>query len=47
MEYYIFMDHRLARRNSPYAFEWLINGEWKEDIRKSRALQDAINDFGD
>lgn len=47
MEYYIFMDHRLARRNSSYAFEWLINGEWKEDVRKSRALLDAINGFGD
>jgi len=47
MEYYIFMDHRLARRDSNSKFEWFINGEWKEDSQKSLALLDAINGFGD
>ncbi len=47
MEYYIFMDHRLARRDANSNFEWFINGEWKEDRQKSLALLDAINGFGD
>lgn len=46
MEFYIFMDHLLARRNSSFNFEWLINGEWIEDQKKSLALLDAINGFG-
>jgi hypothetical protein len=47
MEYYIFMDHSLARRDTNSKFEWLLNCEWKEDSQKSLALLDAINGFGD
>lgn len=47
MEYFIFMDHRLARRKSKYEYEWLIDGEWKEDFKKTRNLMDAINGYGD
>ena len=47
MDYFIFMDHRLARRNSKMEFEWLLEGEWKKDSKKSLALLDAMNGFGD
>jgi hypothetical protein len=47
MDYFIFMDHRLARRHSDYKFEWFLNGEWKEDKKKTMALLDAINGYGD
>lgn len=47
MDYYIFMDHSLARCITPFNFEWLINGEWKLDSKKSLALLDALNDYGD
>lgn len=41
------MDHRLARLKNSYDYEWLINGEWKEDFKKTRNLMDAINGYGD
>lgn len=47
MEYYLFMEHRLARRTSSFKCEWLVNGEWKEDSQRTLALEDALHDFGD
>lgn len=47
MEYYIFMDKKLARRNAELIFEWFVNGEWKKDSKMSLALLDAINGYGD
>jgi len=49
MEYYLFRERRLARSQdgSLGNYEWLINGEWKEDTDMSRALNDARVDFGD
>jgi|SRR5690554_5585363 len=47
MEYFIFAGHRLARHVSPFKYEWLVNGEWREDSKKSLALEDALNDYGD
>ena len=47
MEYYLFMGHRLARRITPSECEWLVNGEWKEDSKRTLALNDALNGYGD
>lgn len=47
MEYFIFMDHRLARRKEEFIYEWFLHGEWKNDSKKTRALMDAINGWGD
>ena len=47
MEYYIFCGHSLARQIAPFQYEWLINGEWQEDSKKTLALNDAIMDYGD
>lgn len=47
MEYYLFMNHRLARRSTTSKCEWLVNGEWIEDSQKTMALQDALHDYGD
>ena len=47
MEYYIFGGHRLARGEALSKFEWLINGEWKEDRHWTLALNDAIMGYGD
>jgi hypothetical protein len=50
MEYYIFLGHRLARRTGTGFLnkcEWLINGEWKEDLQRTLALNDALMDYGD
>lgn len=49
MEYYLFMGHKLARTNTSDIgqYEWLVNGEWKEDKEKSLALNDARMDYGD
>lgn len=41
------MDHSLARCITLFNFEWLISGEWKQDRKKTLALQDALNDYGD
>ena len=52
MEYYLFKNHRLARSNTPDItldqYEWLVNGEWKEDDERwSRALNAAMINYGD
>ncbi|MDR2972456.1 MAG: hypothetical protein LBU83_11100 [Bacteroidales bacterium] len=49
MKYYLLMGHRLARSKdgSLGNYEWLINGEWKEDTDRSLALNDARVDYGD
>ncbi|MFV8838591.1 hypothetical protein [Salinimicrobium soli] len=47
MEYYIFCEYYLARRTDAFICEWFINGEWKEDKRRTLALEDALNDYGD
>lgn len=47
MEYFIFCDHRLARQISSFNYEWLVNGEWQEDTKRTLALNDAIMDYGD
>lgn len=47
MKYYLFMDHSLARRITPFQCEWLVNGEWKEDSQKTLSLEDALNGYGD
>ncbi len=47
MQYYIFTGHRLARRTASFEYEWLVYGEWKEDDKRTLALKDAMNDYGD
>lgn len=47
MDYYIFCEHKLARRAKPFKYEWLVNGEWKEDRLSSLALEDSLHDYGD
>jgi len=41
------MGHRLARRAAPFKCEWFVNGEWKEDHQMTKALEDALMDYGD
>lgn len=47
MEYYLFLEHLLARRTTSKRCEWLVNGEWQEDSRRTLALEDALMDYGD
>lgn len=47
MEYYIFKEHYLARSKEMCKYEWLENGMWIEDKRRTLALNDALFDYGD
>lgn len=47
MQYFIFMDHMLARRDDELKYEWFINGNWSENARMTLNLMDAINGYGD
>ncbi len=47
MEYYLFKQHSLARCIAPLQYEWLIDGEWTQDSRRTLALNDALMDYGD
>lgn len=47
MEYYLFLEHLLARRTTSKRCEWFVNGEWQEDSRRTLALEDALMDYGD